>query len=568
VHHTGEISDGSVNPTRTAYECTPLVVNALLYLTTPYNRLLALDPESGVERWGFDPKLDLSKRYNLWANRGPAYWTDGTDRRIVYGTLDGRLISLDADTGAPSTSFGDRGQVQVDVRLTSPPAIAGDLVIIGGNAPVMRAYDVRSGKLAWTFHKVPPEDERARATWAGDSWKNRREGVAWPPLSVDESLGLVYVPTDSPTYDYYGGDRGGDNLYSNCVLALEMETGKLRWHFQVSHHDIWDYDMPAQPVLCDIRQGDSTISAVAQITKQGFIFVLNRKTGEPVFGVEERAVPQKCAPGEQPAATQPFPLKPAPFVRQSATLDELATVTPEHHAWARELASRYELAPLYHPGTPEGVIIFPSNQGGGEWGGACFDPETGRLYVNGTNLGDILVMEPQPGGGGPDGEASGRELVTQEGVTESLQYRRARVDVEQNKFWDPATKRPCQQPPWGVLKAIDLASGDDVWEVPLGIDDELAARGVPQTGTINMGGPIITAGGLVFIGGSNDERFRAFDCDTGQELWVTRLEGSGHANPMTYLGPKSDKQFVVIAAGGGNKLSRRFSDALEAFSLE
>ena len=255
-------------------------------------------------------------------------------------------------------------------------------------------------------------------------------------------------------------------------------------------------------------------------------------------------------------------------MRQSATLDELATVTPEHHAWARELASRYELAPLYHPGTPEGVIVFPSNQGGGEWGGPCFDPETSRLFVNGTNLGDIIVMEPQPGQPAPDPAASGRELVTQEGVGESLQYRRARIDVDQNKFWDPATKRPCQQPPWGVLKAIDLASGDDLWQIPLGVDDELAARGVPQTGAINMGGPIVTAGGLVFIGSSNDERFRAFDSETGKELWVTRLEGSGHANPMTYIGPKSGKQFVVIAAGGGNKLSRRFTDALEAFSLE
>ena len=565
THRCGEISDGSRNPTRTAYECTPLMADGNLYVTTPYNRVLALDPESGVERWAFDPALDLSKRYNLWNNRGVGLWRNGSERRLLHGTLDGRLIALDASTGRPCADFGDSGQVNVGVRLTSPPTIVGDLAVIGGNAPTLRAFDVRSGKLAWTRHKVPEDDIAARKTWAGDSWQGRRGGVAWTPLSADIGRGLLYVPTDSPTYDYYGSDRAGDNLYSNCVLALDAASGEYVWHFQATHHDIWDYDLCAQPVLCDIRRNGDTVPAVVQTSKQGFAYVLNRETGQPLFDIDEVPTPQSCAPGERPAATQPIPAKPAPFVRQSMSPDELSTVTPEHYAWAKELASRYQIAPLYHPGTERGVIIFPCNQGGGEWGGGCFNPETGRFLINGTNLADIVVMEArdakQPGG------PVGREIVTREGLTKSLTYRRKRIDVRQNKFWHPETLWPCQQPPWGVLSSINLATGDYDWQVPLGEIPELTARGVPVTGTINMGGPIVTAGGLAFIGGSNDRRFRAFDTDTGTILWEAELDGSGHANPMTYQGPDSGRQFVVIAAGGGNKLSHKFTDALQAFAL-
>ena len=565
THRCGEISDGSTNRTRTAYECTPLMADGTLYVTTPYNRVLAIDPESGEERWTFDPGLDLSRRYNLWANRGVGLWRRGTERRLLHGTLDGRLISLDAGTGQPSPAFGDRGELDVGVRLTSPPAVFGDLAIIGGNAPTLRAFDVRTGKLAWTRHKVPPDDERATSSWAGDSWKHRRGGVAWPPLSIDTERGIVFVPTDSPTYDYYGGDRGGDNLYSNCLLALDALTGEYLWHFQATHHDIWDYDLCAQPVLCDIRRHGQAIPAVAQVSKQGFLYVLDRVTGEPLFDIRERPVPQHCAPGERPSPTQPIPSKPAPFVRQSMTPDELSTVTPEHAAWARELASRYQIAPLFHPGTERGVIIFPCNQGGGEWGGGCFDPTTGRFFVNGTNLADIVVMEARRVS--RPREAAGRQIITSEGLREAVTYRRKAINVRQNKFWHPETLWPCQQPPWGVLSSIDLATGEYDWQVPLGEIPELTARGVPTTGTINMGGPIATAGGLLFIGGSNDRRFRAFDSDTGEILWEAELEGSGHANPMTYLAPDSGRQFVVIAAGGGNKLSHKFTDALQAFAL-
>lgn len=565
THRCGEISDGTDNRTRTAYECTPLMAEGLLYVTTPFNRVLALDPETGRERWSFDPGLDLRRRYNLWANRGVALWRRGGERRVLHGTLDGRLIALDAASGKPCPDFGDGGSIHVGVRLTSPPAIFEDLAILGGNAPTLRAFDVRTGKLAWTRHKVPPDDAAVRGTWAGDSWKARRGGVAWPPLSVDPDLGLVYVPTDSPTYDYYGGDRAGDNLYSNCVLALDGSSGGYRWHFQATHHDIWDYDLCAQPVLCDLRTERGAIPAVAQVSKQGFVYVLDRVTGRPLFDVEERAVPQRCAPGERPSPTQPIPSKPAPFVRQSMRPDELSSVTPEHRAWAEELASRYRIAPLFHPGTEEGVIIFPCNQGGGEWGGGCFDPTTGRFFVNGTNLADIVVMEARSAAA--PSEAVGREVVTREGLSGEVTYRRKAIDVRQNKFWHPEKLWPCQQPPWGVLSSIDLASGDYDWQVPLGEVDELTALGVPPTGTINMGGPIVTAGGLVFIGGSNDRRFRAFDSSSGQILWASELEGSGHANPMTYLGPDSGRQFVVIAAGGGNKLSHKFTDALQAFRL-
>ena len=565
THRCGEISDGSRNRTRTAYECTPLMADGTLFVTTPYNRVLALDPESGRERWSFDPGLDLEKRYNLWANRGVSLWRSGSERRLLHGTLDGRLVALDARTGKPCPDFGDGGALDVGVRLTSPPTICGDLAVIGGNAPTLRAFDVRSGKLAWTRHKVPEDDRTATSTWAGESWKHRRGGVAWPPLAVDRESGLLYVPTDSPTYDYYGGDRAGDNLYANCLLALDASTGEYRWHFQATHHDIWDYDLCAQPVLCDIRRDGRIVRAVAQISKQGFLYVLERATGKPLFDIEERPVPQHCAPGEAPAATQPIPSKPAPFVRQSMTPDELSAVTPEHNAWAKELASRYQIAPLFHPGTESGVIIFPCNQGGGEWGGGCFDPTTGRFFVNGTNLADIVVMEARRASS--PGQPAGREIVTREGLHADVTYRRKAIDVRQNKFWHPETLWPCQQPPWGVLSSIDLATGDYDWQVPLGEVPELTARGVPPTGTINMGGPIVTAGGLLFIAGSNDRRFRAFDSASGRVLWAGQLEGSGHANPMTYIGPESGRQFVVIAAGGGNKLSHKFTDALQAFAL-
>ncbi len=591
THHCGEVSDGSRNPTRTAYECTPLMADGTLYVTTPFNRVLALDPETGAERWAFDPGLDLSRRYNLWANRGVALWQRGSQKRLLHGTLDGRLIALDAATGKPCQDFGTGGAVDVGSRLTSPPAIYGDLAIIGGNAPTLRAFDVHSGKLVWTRHKVPADDDFAKATWNRDSWSNRRGGVAWAPLSVDTERGLVYVPSDSPTYDYYGGDRVGDNLYANCLLALDADTGELAWHFQATRHDIWDYDLCAQPVLCDLKQRSApvpgqpqatrdgqgifvdsrtardlaqTVPAVAQVSKQGFLYVLNRETGKPLFDIEERAVPQTCAPGEYPAQTQPMPSKPAPFVRQSMAPDELSTVTPEHHAWAQALAERFQIAPLYHPGTESGVIIFPCNQGGGEWGGGCYDPR-GRFFVNGTNLADIVVMEARDAKA--PGRAVGREIVTREGLHRDVTYRRKRIDVRQNKFWDPDKLWPCQQPPWGVLSSIDLCTGEYDWQVPLGEVPELTARGIPPTGTINLGGPLATAGDLVFIGASNDRRFRAFDSETGAILWEAELEGSGHANPMTYAGPESGRQFVVIAAGGGNKLSHKFADALQAFAL-
>ena len=565
THRCGEISDGTANRTRSAYECTPLMADGALYVTTPYNRVLALDPESGEERWAFDPGLDLSRRYNLWANRGVSLWRQGTERRLLHGTLDGRLIALDPETGEACPDFGEGGALDVGVRLTSPPTIFGDLAIIGGNAPTLRAFDVRSGQLVWTRHKVPADDEAAKATWEGESWKDRRGGVAWPPLSTDKDRGILYVPTDSPTYDYYGGDRAGRNLYSNCLLALDAATGDYRWHFQATHHDIWDYDLCAQPVLCDIHRDGKLVPAVVQVSKQGFLYVFDRVTGDPLFDIEERPVPQDCAPGEKPSATQPIPSKPAPFVRQSMTADELSTVTPEHNAWARKLAERYRIAPLYHPGTEAGVIVFPCNQGGGEWGGGCFDPKTGRFFVNGTNLADIIVLEARRARN--PRESTGREIVTREGLGSAVTYRRKAIDVRQNKFWHPETLWPCQEPPWGVLSSIDLATGEYDWQVPLGEVPELSAIGAPPTGTINMGGPIVTAGGVLFIAGSNDRRFRAFDSSNGRILWEAELDGSGHANPMTYLSPGSGRQFVVIAAGGGNKLSHKFTDSLQAFAL-
>jgi len=563
---TEEWSDGTVYPSRSAFEATPLVIDNVLYVTSPFSHLFALDAETGRLLWDFDPKIDRTMRVNLFVNRGVAYWSDGRRKRILLGDLEGRLFSLDALTGRPDASFGRGGMLDLAAemtegfergyyRLTSPVAVCGDVVVAGGLVPDgepqgpsgdVRAFDVRTGRPLWRFHVVPRPGEFGYQTWEPGSTERRGGANAWSVLSVDERRRMVFLPLTSPAYDFYGGDRKGANLFGNSVVALDCRTGRRIWHFQTIHHDLWDWDLPAQPALVTVRRRGRDVPAVAQVTKQGFLFLLDRLTGKPLFEVEERPVPPSTLEGEQAWPTQPFPLKPPPFARQAMREDELTDVTPESRAECLEM-SRGALfgESLFRPWTEQPMVLFPGLNGGANWGGVAFDPATRTLFINSMDVGGLFRMVSRP-----------------EGST--LPYRLRAVKHE--FYWD-SNRYPCQKPPWGALTAIDLDSGEFRWRVTLGEFDELSARGIPKTGAPNLGGPIVTAGGLVFIGATNDRKFRAFDKDTGEELWVTRLPAGAMATPVTYLGRRTGKQFVVIAAGGGNKYDSKFTGKLIAFAL-
>ncbi|HET9178407.1 MAG TPA: pyrroloquinoline quinone-dependent dehydrogenase [Terriglobia bacterium] len=566
IYDTKDFSDGTVYPTRSGFEATPLVVNGAMYITTPFCRLIALDPETGRKLWDFDSQIDKTMRVNLFVNRGAAYWSDGNRKRIFLADLQGRLFALDALSGKLAAEFGDKGVLNLRqgmadkfprraYGLTSPVAVCRNVAIAGswvsdseprGPNGDVRGFDARTGRLLWRFHTVPQPGEQGNDTWGGESWRGRGGTNVWSTMSVDENEGLVFLPLTSPSGDLYGGDRKGKNLFGDSLAALDCQTGKMRWQFQTIHHDLWDYDLPAQPTLVTVRRNGREVPAVAQVTKTGFVFLFNRLTGEPLFKVEERPVPKSQIPGEASWPTQPFPVAPPPYARQSMTRDEITSVTPESR---RECLAMLKGAivdgPMFRPIGEKPTVLFPGLNGGTDWGGASVDPATDVLYVNSMDVGGLFQIVKRPPGS-------------------TVPYRARSVKYE--FFWD-ANAYPCQKPPWGSLTAIDLNTGKFRWRVTLGEFDGLKARGIPQTGTPNIGGSIVTAGGIVFIGATNDRRFRAFDKDTGKLLWEAKLPASGMATPMTFIGEKTGKQFVVIAAGGGNKYDKKFTGKLVAFSL-
>ena len=560
-------------------EDTPLVIHGLMYLATPYSRVVAIDPVNGAEIWSYAlPSGNPS-------TRGLEYWTGdaSTPAQIVFGSSDGKLYSLDAKTGKPNLAFGDNGVVNLNTEaimrglpgrnaLTSPPIVYKNLVITGGTtqenpphgpAGDVRAWDLRTGKLVWTFHSIPQPGEKYHDTWAGDSWKNRTGVNVWGFLTLDEKLGIVYMPFGAPSVDQYGGDRAGDNLFSTSLVAADANTGKYLWHFQVVHHDIWDADMTGAPALIDIKQGGRTIPAVVAMDKIGMVFLLNRVTGEPIYGVEERPVPASEVPLEQAAKTQPFPLKPPPLARMSFSKADIATVTPELESACRQMVEGMEVGGAFLPVSYNHLRVeFPGNHGGVNWGGVSFNPQLGYLFANINELGQMAgVRDHDPKNGAATANGQGNR-VDPNGPVEGMPGG-GRFSIK-----GPGTQQlPCQQPPWGELAAVNVNTGEIAWKVALGVTDGLP-EGKTKTGRPGNGGTIATAAGLIFVGATDDARFRAFDARTGKELWTVKLNGAAEATPITYQG-RDGKQYVVITATGGGFFGNPVKDdAVLAFALE
>jgi quinoprotein glucose dehydrogenase len=546
-----------------ASQATPLVIGNGLFVTTPYGRVVALDATTGAELWA--TAIPGPGQPSL---RGLEYWPGDADTapRVFFGTRDGRLIALDASTGEFAAEFGNGGTVLLatpeilqggDARfygMTSPPLVYDNLVITGsavqefpprGAAGDVRAWDARTGKLVWTFRSVPRPGERFADTWRGDG-ADRRSGVnVWGFMTADVERGIVYMPFAAPSFDRYGGDRHGDNLFGTSLVAADARTGRYLWHFQVVHHDIWDNDLQAPPLLFDARVGDGTVPAVAVASKNGLLFVLNRVDGTPIHAVEERPVPASDVPGEAASPTQPFPVATPPLARTSFQLDDLADLTPEHTQWCRQWIDEEQMigAGLYAPvRLNRATISFPGLQGGNNWGGGAFDPTTGLLYLNTSDLGQVTELVPSDG-----------PLAYERGPTSG-------------RFMQTATRLPCQRPPWGQLHAIDSATGKVRWQAPLGVSDNLPADR-QDTGRPNVGGPIVTAGGLVFIGATDDNRFRAFDARDGRMLWTHTLAASAHATPISYRGADGRQLIAVTATGGSFLDSPVTADTLVAFAL-
>jgi quinoprotein glucose dehydrogenase len=557
-----------------ASQSTPLVVGGVMYLSFPFYHVVALEPETGQALWEYTARGDYDSpehrtHYNgLGSMRGLAYWPGDklTPPQIVFGTEEGELYSLNAKTGKPNPGFGNEGVVNLktpDVMngfenmhygISSAVTIFKNLVFTGahnadeagskGPSGDVRAWDLRTGQLVWTFHTVPRPGEVGHEAWPGDSWKNVSGANVWSFFTLDEKRGILYMPLGSVQNDYYGVDRPGNNLFANSIVAVDAETGKLKWYFQAVHHDLWDYDMPIPPILFDVVKDGKRTPAVGVMTKMPLLFIFDRVTGKPIYGVEERPVPQGDLPGEYYSATQPFPVKPPPLGRLSFTMDDIAKVTPEHEAACRELLLKEDGGRNRGPYTPPseaGALVMPAPLGGAEFTGGTFDPHLGYYIINTADTGQMSVIERR------DVDLDTLPMYRKPffiGPPESplLYFHPAGQPVEV-KGW------PCWQPPWSRLSAVNVNTGEIAWQIPFGtVENEPAGK---KTGAIasQVGGPTTTAGGLIFIGGATDHLFRAFATKTGQELWSVKTAELIHgANPITYMG-KDGKQYVAVAAG-------------------
>lgn len=542
------------------FESTPLVVDGTMYVTAQ-NGVYALDAQTGTQLWKFES--DGGTR------RGLTYWAgdDKTPARI-FGSAQQRLIALDAKSGRLVPQFGQGGFVDMGTTMASPASLYKDILITPATAPIIRAWNARTGALLWKFDLVAQPGDPNNKTWEGESWQAIGGTNTWGYITVDTERGIVYVPTSiAGENDYVGVTRPGDNLYGTSLVAIDIDSGKRLWHQQLVHHDIWDNDLAAHPTLFDVTRNGKTIPAVAQINKMGLLFVFNRVTGEPIFGMEERAVPQSTVPGEKTSPTQPFPVKPEPLARNSMKRSELPkNISPEHTAYCEGLWEKYKLQDSV-PYTPwrldQDVVVFPGAIGGGNWGGVAYNRKLNLVITNVMNAGQWGHLEkgegavggdqPSVGGrGGPGGPPRSREPFR-------------KVTPEGGRFWDPKTQYSCAPTPWGELIAVNTNTGDIAWRAPLGSFDELEARGI-KAGRPSLGGAITTAGDLVFIAATTDGYFRAFDARNGAELWKTRLTVPGHSIPSTYMG-NDGKQYVAITVGGGGFLRSPMSDEVVAFRL-
>ncbi|HXG49222.1 MAG TPA: PQQ-binding-like beta-propeller repeat protein [Methylomirabilota bacterium] len=633
-------------------ECNPIIIDGVMYVTTPGLHVAALDAETGRLLWRFDP---WQGERGGGVNRGVAYWTDGTNDHRIFHSAGEYLYALDAKTGRPVPTFGRNGRIShrdgfdtdvffLSVGNNTPGLVWRDLLILGsvtGEGPQpcapghIRAFDVRTGARRWIFHTVPHPGEFGYETWSPDSWKVNGSANVWAGFTLDAERGIVFAGTGSACYDSWGGNRVGANLFANCTLALDAATGRRLWHFQAVHHDLWDYDLPTPPVLARLQRDGRTVDCVVQPTKMGHLFVLDRVTGQPLFPVEEVPVPQSTAPGEVSSPTQPFPPKEFRLARQGFTEDDVTDLNPRARQHVLKELKKIRPAPMFSPPSFQAEAVLPQFNGGCEWGGAAFDPERNTVIVNVSNEAEWSSLVPSKprerlslhelgrhlyrgvcaychGLASPTHPASpslqdvksrmSREQVValmttgrgqmpsfatfsdlekraivaflfNEGAEEQIEAKDLKLSFADeipvvltgHHDWRDPEGFPVNKRPWGTLNCVDLNAGKLKWQVPLGTYPALEKRGLPPTGTFNIGGPVVTKGGLVFIGATMDERFHAYDKDTGQLLWEYQMQAGGYATPATY--EIKGRQYVVIAAGGGGKPGTKKGDWFYCFAL-